>query len=75
MAGDAVELQLVFFKRLPDEMWPGEFAGLAFEHIIARLGTGRAGFFCKCEKAVEPFAAVLRAFDTGMIDGFRHKNP
>ena len=47
MAGDAVELQLVFFKRLPDEMRPGEFAGLALDHVVAGLGTGCAGFLGK----------------------------
>ena len=74
VAGNTVELQLVFFKCLPDEMRPGEFSGLAFEHIIARLRAGRAGFFCKSEKAVESFGTVLRAFDTGVVNGFRHKN-
>lgn len=46
---------------------------LGLEHVVGRLGAGRAGFFGVSEKSGQTFGAVLRAFDRRMKNGLRHR--
>ena len=75
MAADAVELQPVFLKRLAYEVWAAEASAFALEHVVARLRARRTGFLGKRQKSVESLTAMLGAFNTAVIDWFRHKSP
>ena len=75
MTAHAVELEAVLFESVLNVRGTAELGAIRavlFHHVIAGLRAGRAGFLGELEKSFKSLAAVLCAFNTAVIDRFRH---